>query len=133
MLRIRGLVVACALALAAVFAAASVNAATFTVTNTLDDGSTGSLRATVAAAIAAGPSNTVNFDPGVTGTITLTSGQIRIDGPLTITGPGSEVLAIDGSGLGRVFTVIENCARVPSIERPQRFSRDDFRADAEKW
>ena len=98
MSHIRGRVVTFAFALGTVFTADLVNAATFTVTNTLDNGSAGSLRATVAAAIAAGPSNTVNFDPAVTGTIALTSGQIRIDGPLTITGPGSDVLAIDDSG-----------------------------------
>ena len=115
MLRTCGRIVAYAFALGTAFAVASANAATFTVTNTLDDGSTGSLRATVAAAIAAGPSNTITFDPTVTGTITLTSGQIRIDGPLTIMGPGSEVLAIDGSGLGRVFTVIENAPGCPAL------------------
>ena len=103
------------------FAVASANADNFTVTNT-DDSGTGSLRGTVATAIAAGPSNTVIFDPTVTGTITLTSGQIRIDGPLTITGPGRDVLAIDGSGLGRIFTVFENGAPTcPALSGPNDF------------
>src|SRR6186997_2004077 len=119
MLRTCGRVVAFAFAFCTAFTAALVNAATFTVSNTLD---TGSLRATVAAAIAAGPSNTVIFDPGVTGTITLTSGQIRIDGPLTIVGPGSDVLAIDGSLNGRIFTIIENNAPAcPALSGPSDY------------
>ena len=121
MLRIRGRVVTVAFASAAVFTAALANAATFTVTNTLDIGA-GSLRDTVAAAIAAGSSNTVTFAPLVTGTITLTSGQIRIDGPLTITGPGRDVLAIDGNLNGRIFTVIENNAPAcPALTGPSDF------------
>jgi len=92
---------ACAVLLLAV---ATANAATFTVTNTNDDGA-GSLRDAVTQANAV-PSSTINFS--VTGTITLTSGQIQITGPLTITGPGAGVLTIDGSANGHIFLIIEN-------------------------
>ena len=80
----------------------AAHAATFTVTNTNDSGA-GSLRqAVLDANTAAGP-DTITFS--VTGTIVLTTGQIRIEGPLTIVGPGAANLAISdirvfGNGTG---------------------------------
>ena len=92
-----------------------------TVTNT-DDSGVGSLRDAIAQAnLAPGP-NTIDFAPGVVGTILLTSGQIRIDGPLTIVGPGRDVLAIDGNQSGRIFTIIENNAPAcPALSGPSDF------------
>ena len=73
-------------------------AAVIQVTN-LDDSGAGSLRQAV---IDAGAGDEIQFS--VTGTITLTSGQILINKNLTITGPGARVLTIDGDGLGnRLF------------------------------
>jgi hypothetical protein len=50
---------------------------------------------------------TVNGDiidaTGVSGTIFLTSGELQITTAVTITGPGDTSLAIDGSGIFRVF------------------------------
>ncbi len=49
--------------------------------------------------------HTVGFDPGVTGTITLTS---KIDLPrntLTVNGPGAGILAIDASAINIMFSV----------------------------
>ena len=95
--------------------------ATLTVTN-LNDSGAGSLRDAVAQAnLGPGP-NTIVFAPGLTGTIVLTTGQIRIDGPLTIVGPGRDVLAIDGSLNGRIFTIIENNAPAcPPLSGPSDF------------
>lgn len=75
----------------------------FNVVNTNDSG-TGSLRQAVLDANANAGADTITFDPSVTGTITLTSGQlaIRNDG-LTITGPGMDVLNISGNDSSHVF------------------------------
>lgn len=76
---------------------------TFTVLNNNDSGA-GSLRAEVALANAS-PGSTVNFDSSVTGTISLTSGEISITAPMTINGPGAGVLAVDGGGASRIFNI----------------------------
>jgi hypothetical protein len=62
-----------------------------TVTN-LNDSGAGSLRDAIAATSAGG---TVDFQPGLTGTISLTSG-LTIDKSLTITGPGAKIITISG-------------------------------------
>ncbi len=45
------------------------------------------------------------IDFNVTGTITLTLGQLDIDKDLTITGPGEDSLAISGNNTSRVFDI----------------------------
>ncbi len=57
-------------------------AATITVTNTNDNGA-GSLRQAIADA-----HNGDTIDFGVTGTITLTTGELLVDKSITISGPG---------------------------------------------
>jgi predicted outer membrane repeat protein len=71
------------------------------VQNTNDSGP-GSLRAALA-----NPANsqTITFSPGVTGRISLTSGQLVVSNGVTILGPGANVLAIDGKGSSRVFYI----------------------------
>ena len=71
-----------------------------TVSN-LNDAGAGSLRDAVVGTPAGG---TVDFAPGLTGTITLTGGQITIDKALTITGPGASSLSVVDAG-GRVFEI----------------------------
>jgi hypothetical protein len=71
------------LVLAAALAAPRLSAVTVT---TLNDDGPGSLRA----AIAAGG----NIDFGVTGTITLTNGELVINGALVISGPGADHLTV---------------------------------------
>jgi len=83
---------------------ARVCAAPQTVMNLADDGTPGTLRTTLAAAQ---PGDTVMFGPNVTGTITLTQGELLLNKSVTITGPtagaGATSLTIDGGGAGRVF------------------------------
>ncbi|HQZ95644.1 MAG TPA: choice-of-anchor Q domain-containing protein [Pyrinomonadaceae bacterium] len=73
--------------------------ATLTVTNTNDSGA-GSLRQTVIDAL---PGDTIVFGGGVTGAITLSSGEILINKNLTIDGPGAAALAISGNNSSRIF------------------------------
>jgi parallel beta-helix repeat protein/predicted outer membrane repeat protein len=87
----------------------AASAATLTVLNTADNGA-GSLRNTVAAAAAG---DTINFAGGVTGTITLTTGQITINKSLTITGPGAAALAISGNNASRLLYI--DGTSVPTI------------------
>ena len=69
--------------------ACSVQAAT--VTTTADSGN-GSLRAAIAAAV---PGETINFT--VSGTITLTTGELLVNKNLTVSGPGAANLTIERS------------------------------------
>lgn len=55
--------------------------------------------------------NTIIFSNIVTGTITLTSGELLITKPLTIIGPGANVLAVTANHASRVFYV-SNAATV---------------------
>jgi hypothetical protein len=82
-----------------------LQAATFTVTNLNDSGS-GSLRQAVLDANAnLTTTHTIEFQPGLTGTITLVNGEIAITGRITINGPGQNVLAISGNKTSRVFKI----------------------------
>src|SRR4051812_26909420 len=76
-----------------------INAATITVTNT-NDGGPGSLRQAMADAA---PGDIINFN--VTGTITLTSGQLVVDKSLTIRGAGAGLLSVSGNNTSRVFFI----------------------------
>jgi hypothetical protein len=76
------------------------SAATITVSNTTDN-DPGSLRQAIATAASG---DTINFDAALNGQ-TLTSGQLVIGTNLTITGPGANLLAINGNAASRVFDI----------------------------
>jgi len=88
-----------ALIVAAAVGLASLNGATITVVNTNDSGA-GSLRQSLASA---SDGDTIDF--GVTGTITLMTGELLVDKSITINGPGSDHLTVDGNHASRVFHV----------------------------
>jgi hypothetical protein len=88
---------------AVVLFAADAEAATFTVTTTDDDGA-GSLRQAVLDANAAGGADTIDF--AVNGTITLSTGQLEVTGPVSIEGPGADTLAISGNDSSRIFNIV---------------------------
>jgi len=76
---------------------------TLTVTNPLDDGSSGTLRATIAAAASG---DTIAFDGSLNGqTIALNGSELFLNKSLNIQGLGADQLAISGNQLSRVFEV----------------------------
>lgn len=75
------------------------SADTITVTNTNDSGP-GSLRQALSIA---NDGDTIDF--AVTGTITLTSGELLVNDSITISGPGAGNLAVNGNQASRVFHV----------------------------
>src|SRR5262249_38962657 len=78
---------------------------TFTVTTTADTGA-GSLRDAINQATARALSaDTINFQAGLTGTISLATGLFIID-PVTINGPGAALLTVAGNNTTfRPFTI----------------------------
>src|SRR5206468_5276214 len=76
---------------------------TFTVTNLFDSGP-GSLRAAIDDANAAPGAATINFAPGLKGTIVLGS-ALTITDDVTINGPGGQKVTVSGNGASRVFVV----------------------------
>jgi hypothetical protein len=72
-----------------------------TVTNLLDAGP-GTLRQAI---LDTPPGGTVDFQADLSGTITLTSGELSIAKDLTIAGPGANVITVSGNGASRVFDI----------------------------
>jgi len=79
---------------------ATAHGATITVTTTNDSGP-GSLRAALA-----GAANGDTVDArSVTGSITLSHGELVVSNSVTILGPGPNLLAVDGNATNRVFHI----------------------------
>lgn len=74
------------------------------VYNTNDSGA-GSLRQAIEDNRALGGGNTIAFSNVVTGTITLTTGELLITNDVTILGPGANVLAVNGNAASSVFHI----------------------------
>jgi parallel beta-helix repeat protein len=77
-------------------------AATFNVTNLSDSGA-GSLRQAIEDANTTAGADTITFRAGLTGTITLTTGQLAVTDSVDIQGPGAATLAVSGNNASRVF------------------------------
>src|ERR1043166_5259650 len=90
------LIWSCALAIRA-------HATTIAVTNTNDNGP-GSLRQALADA---NDGDTIDAT-GISGVITLTTGQLLVDKSVTINGAGADVLAVDGNAASVVFFIFRN-------------------------
>lgn len=100
-----------AAAAAPMVGAGTAHAASFEVTN-LNDSGAGSLRDVIAQANALAGADTITFQSGLTGTITLTSGEIDITDSLAVQGPGAAALTISGNGASRIF-YLYNSADTP--------------------
>src|SRR4030095_7648931 len=86
-------------------AGAASSVAALTVTTTADNVAAppaGSLRKALADAR---DGATIDFDAGLSGTITLAGADLLIDKNLTINGPGAAVLAISANQQSRVFRI----------------------------
>jgi hypothetical protein len=83
---------------------AVAHGATYIVTN-LNDIGFGTLRQAVANANGSGGADTITFLPGLAGTIPLIAGELVLTGDVTISGPGSAVLAVSGNNISRVFQI----------------------------
>src|SRR5262245_23221926 len=79
----------------------AVQAAILTVANTNDNGP-GSLRE---ALVNANVGDTIDAT-GISGVITLSSGQLLVNNSVKINGPGADLLVVDGNGAGTVFRVV---------------------------
>lgn len=82
--------------------APTAEAATFTVTN-LNDAGAGSLRQALTDANNAPGADIVAFQAGLTGTITLTTGQLDITDAVEVQGPGAASITVSGNNASRVF------------------------------
>ena len=98
-----------ALAVGALAAGPAAEAATFNVTN-LDDNGAGSLRQAIVDANNAAGADVVTFQAGLTGTITLTGGQLYLADSVDIQGPGPAALTVSGNSASRVFYVYSSDA-----------------------
>lgn len=89
--------------------------ATFAVTN-LNDAGAGSLRAAILSANALAGADIVEFQEGLSGTITLTTGQLAISDSLEINGPGAGKLTIaNGSGASRVLAFMSGTSTLLGV------------------
>jgi len=107
------LIVACALTIPA-------HATTILVSNTNDSGP-GSLRQALASA---SDGDTIDAT-GVSGAITLSSGELLVDKSVTINGAGADVLAINGNATSHVFEITSD-ETVTISNLTIRNGRDDF-------
>jgi hypothetical protein len=93
----------------ALLTAAPAAAQAVVTVNTAGDpggnGCTGGICSLRQAIAAAASGDTINFAPGVSGTITLTGGVLNITQSVTIAGPGAGVLTIDGNHNTTVFDI----------------------------
>jgi len=92
--------------------AGNAQATVFNVTNLNDNGG-GSVRDAIDQANSAAGADVIEFQPGLQGTITLTTGMLAItdsDG-LSIIGNGAGRTIISGNNSGRVFDVVSGAER----------------------
>lgn len=97
---------------AGAFAVPSAQAATFTVTNT-SDADPGSLRDALTQANMQPGHDDIVFQSGVTGTITLATGELEISDDVAIQGPGASAITVSGNDASRVFYISLNTPYQP--------------------
>ncbi|MFN4260211.1 MAG: choice-of-anchor Q domain-containing protein, partial [Gemmataceae bacterium] len=88
--------------------------AVFLVEN-LNDSGAGSLRQALLNANATAGADIIRFADGLTGAITLTSGQLGISDSVSIIGPGADVLTISANDNSRIFVDTSSGSTTVSI------------------
>ena len=91
-----------------------VGAAAFTVNNTLDSG-VGSLRQAIMDANGTGGADVITFAPGVNGTINLGSSLPSITDILTINGPGTGTITVNGCPTCWIFDNPSTTANINNL------------------
>ena len=91
-----------------------------------------SIRSRIIAANRQAEADTVVFKPGLTGTITLTGGQITISDSLTLIGPGASLIAVNGNANDRVFLVDVPAGRIDAVSALLEQRLGDYGFDAAK-
>jgi hypothetical protein len=94
--------------------AIEVQPSTLVVLNTNNSGP-GSLRQALSDNYGLGGGNIILFSNTVAGTITLSGAELTINAPVSIAGPGTNVLAISGNNSVRVFTVLKGPAQITDL------------------
>jgi uncharacterized repeat protein (TIGR01451 family) len=110
--RLRRSMASGALFAGALLAAGPAAATNYTVT-TLADSGPGSLRQAVLDANAHSGSDQILFQSGLTGTITLTSGELPITDTVTVLGPGASKITISGNNASRIFNIENSMVTAP--------------------
>jgi polyvinyl alcohol dehydrogenase (cytochrome) len=87
---------------------------TFTVMN-LNDSGPGSLRQAIMDANANPGADSIDFTPGLHGSIALSGGELDITDTVTINGPGASELAVSGNHASRVFAVLGASATITGL------------------
>lgn len=117
-----------ALAISSALAVTSTQAAVITVDSIADPGGAEvcSLRSAIQSVNSQAPVDgcvdpsdgnldTIEFDPTVTGSIVLDGSELEISESVIISGPGAEVLSIDGNGNSRVFRTTDGTIGISDI------------------
>jgi parallel beta-helix repeat protein len=95
----------------AALAAMPAAAATFTVSNLADNGA-GSLRDAINQANTTAGPDVIAFQAGLTGTITLTTGELDVYDSVDVQGPGQSVLSVSGNNSSRVFYLYSDASTI---------------------
>lgn len=94
--------------------AVEIHPATVMVLNNKDSGP-GSLRQAILDNNGLGGGNTITFTNNVTGSITLSNGELAVSAPVTILGPGASTLAVSANHNGRVFDILAGPANISGL------------------
>ena len=96
------------------FAGTPALAAVFTVSN-LNDSGAGSLRHALLSANATPGADVVDFAPGLSGVIPVSSGQLLISESVAVNGPGADLIALDAGALSRVLQITAGQAVISGL------------------
>ena len=91
--------------------------ATFIVNSLLDNGDTAdktTLREAIDAANAKPDKDTIIFDRALVGEIVLNGTDLDITAPLTIKGPGADLISVSGNDASRIFNITDGNKAVDS-------------------